>query len=85
MSRERVSSLIALISAVVAVVVTVYGIYERRREVDAERRQQQVTVKKDFLLEQYRYRIDSYADVLKALGTVSDVLDPGPRSLSGPA
>ena len=49
---------------------------ERKRwteEFEAGRRDQQVLVKRDFHLEQYRYRVAAYADVLKTLGAVSDV------------
>jgi hypothetical protein len=136
-SLERVSAIIALVSAAVAVIVTLYGIYERRqafkdertwreksftteqewrtrtfeteqewrrttfdterqerqstfeaqqaelnrqadrwrREFEAERVSQQVLLRKDFLLEQYQYRLASYGAVLKTLGAVSDVVD----------
>ena len=85
------AAVVALISACVSVVVTGYGILERRRafnaeqrerdrqarqwkkEIDAERTRQEVLLRKEFLLEQYRYRIESYADVLKTLGAVPDV------------
>jgi len=78
------------VSAVVAVVVTILGIFERRRafiaqqaELDRQakhwRAEQEVLLRKDFLLEQYRYRLAAYREVFRTLGAVSDVtLDSGP-------
>jgi hypothetical protein len=42
-------------------------------EFAAERSRQEVQLRKEFLLEQYRYRLTSYAAVMKTLGAVSDV------------
>ena len=109
---DDVSALVAVASAIVTVLVTAVGVYERRRafraeqdwrqesasaekaerernfkaqqselegqaarwrqEFEAARSRQEVVVRKDFLLEQYRYRLASYSPVLTTLGTVSD-------------
>jgi hypothetical protein len=92
MTLEQTSAALAVVSAGVAVVVTVLGVLERRRafaaqqadlqrhaerweaEFAAERSRQDVQLRKDFLLEQYRYRLASYRDVLRTLGAVSDVM-----------
>ena len=51
-----------------------------RAEFAAERSRQEVLLRKDFLLEQYRYRLAAYRSVLKTLGAVSDVtFGPGPN------
>jgi hypothetical protein len=42
-------------------------------EFAAERGRQEVQLRKEFLLEQYRYRLASYPAVMKTLGAVSDV------------
>ena len=84
MTLGQASAVVALVSAAVAVVVTVLGVFERNRafnsqtkqwraEFAAERSRQEVQLRKDFHLEQYRYRLAAYRDVLKTLGAVSDV------------
>src|SRR5215831_13256930 len=97
MTLAQGSAIVALVSAVVAVVVTILGVFERRRtflaqqaELDrhaerwnaeflAERNRQEVLLRKEFLLEQYRYRLAAYRDVLKTLGAVPDMmLESGP-------
>jgi hypothetical protein len=97
MTLQQTSAAVALVSAAIAVVVTVLGVFERRRafaaqqselqaqakrwrtEIEEERRRQEALLRKDFLLEQYRYRLTSYGAVLRTLGAVSDVrLDPDP-------
>jgi hypothetical protein len=95
MTLQQTSAAVALVSAAIAVVVTVLGVFERRRafaaqqselqaqakrwraEIEEERRRQEALLRKDFLLEQYRYRLTSYGAVLRTLGAVSDVrVDP---------
>jgi hypothetical protein len=44
-----------------------------RKQVAAERNRQEVSLRKEFLLEQYRHRLASYPGVFKTLGAVSDV------------
>lgn len=97
MTLAQGSAVVALVSAVVAVVVTILGVFERRRaflaqqaELDrqagrwnaqflAERNRQEVLLRKEFLLEQYRYRLAAYREVLKTLGAVPDVMfESGP-------
>jgi hypothetical protein len=91
MTLQQASAIVALVSAAVAVVVTVLGVFERRRafaaqqaelrsqaerwkaEIAAERSRQEVSLRKEFLLEQYRHRLASYSGVLRTLGAVSDV------------
>jgi hypothetical protein len=106
---EQVSAGVALLSAIVAVVVALWGLRERQRaflaqerelqrqsehwkndfeaqqgelerqaqhwkdDFEAARRREQASLMKDFLLEQYRYRLAAYGAVLKTLGAVSDV------------
>jgi hypothetical protein len=90
MTLAQGSAVVALVSAVVAVVVTILGVFERRHafqaqaerwnaEFLAERNRQEVLLRKEFLLEQYRYRLAAYRDVLKTLGAVPDVrVESGP-------
>jgi hypothetical protein len=42
-------------------------------DLKAERSREEVTLKKDFMLEQYRYRLKAYGAVIETLGAVSDV------------
>jgi hypothetical protein len=86
MTLAQGSAVVALVSAVVAVVVTILGVFERRRafraqqaELDRQAERWKADFRKDFLLEQYRYRLAAYSDVLKTLGAVPDVM-----SESGP-
>jgi hypothetical protein len=79
MTLAQGSAVVALVSAVVAIGVTIAGVFERRRAFRAERHRQEVLLRKDFLLEQYRYRQAAYGAVLKTLGAVSDVMfESGP-------
>lgn len=97
MTLAQGSAVVALVSAAAAVVVTIFGVFERRRaflaqqaELDrqagrwnaeflAERNRQEVLLRKEFLLEQYRYRLAAYREVLKTLGGVPDVMfESGP-------
>jgi hypothetical protein len=92
MTLAQGSAVVALGSAVVAVVVTILGVFERERafraqqaelnrqaerwnaEFLAQRNREEVLLRKEFLLEQYRYRLAVYRDVLKTLGAVPDMM-----------
>ena len=82
MSTAAVTTVVSVVSAVVAVLAAVFGYVQRDRamqeqrrqfeaEFAAERQRQVVQLRKDFLLEQYRYRLTCYAEVLQSLGAVS--------------
>ncbi|MCA1687545.1 MAG: hypothetical protein LC714_02870 [Actinobacteria bacterium] len=91
MTLNQASAIVAIGSALVAVLVTLYGLLERKRTFEsqqrtlkedaerwratfeAERRSQEVILKKEFLFEQYRFRLAAYGDVMRTLGAVSDV------------
>jgi len=91
MTLEQASAAVALVSAVAAIAVTVFGVFERKRafaaqqddlerqavhwavEFAAERRRQEVLLRTEFHLEQYRHRLASYTEVIRTLGAVSDV------------
>jgi len=86
MTLAQGSAVVAIVSAAVAVVVTILGVFERRRafraqqaELDRQAQRWHAEFRKDFWLEQYRYRLAAYGEVLKTLGAVPDVMfESGP-------
>jgi hypothetical protein len=86
MSLAQGSAVVAIVSAVVAVIVSILGVYERRRafqlqkaELAGQARHWREEFRQDFWLEQYRYRQSAYGEVLETLGAVPDVmLETGP-------
>jgi hypothetical protein len=86
MTLAQGSAVVAIVSAVVAAAVAILGVFERGRAFraqQAELKQQadhwHAEFRKDFWLEQYRYRLAAYPEVFKTLGAVPDV-----TSESGP-
>jgi hypothetical protein len=86
-----VSAVVAVIVTVVGVFERRRAFQAQQAELDrqagrwntefiAERNRQEVLLRKEFLLEQYRYRLAAYRDVLKTLGAVPDVMiESGPE------
>jgi hypothetical protein len=71
------ADVVALASVLSSAVVAIGGLALSYRTSKEQRRHEQrleeVRLRKDFLLEQYRYRPTAYRDVLTTLGSVSDV------------
>jgi hypothetical protein len=86
MTLAQGSAVVAIVSAVVAAAVAILGVLERRRafraqqiELDRQAGHWHEEFRKDFWLEQYRYRLAAYPEVFKTLGAIPDVtFESGP-------